>query len=353
MQTLRYCIVLIASPSPLTSRTALPPPPIPGSPTTPNAAMASLVILSCNHGLPATDTEAAEVHALHPGSQLLVDPSAEQAAAAVGPHDCVHFCGHSDPRLGQDRVLVWCKNGGLEAVAAATLVEMLRGKRLVVLNGCCSDELGGALLRAGVQHVVCWETKLFDPAGALFGVGFWRVMVGHETDGEAEFRAAVRTAFEAGRTAVLSATRPQPSALDVGDGRRRAASVPTYALVDPSAGASTSQGEIAAGVPLLLLCPPSDVRYSGAARPLPALGRTRSALCGSRSWTLPAPPWQLRRRPRSAAPPDSVRRPSPPGAPTTHACGVALPTPSSGWRSAKSGQRSRCFAASRRGSAKS
>ena len=81
MQTLRYCIVLIASPSPLTSRTALPPPPIPGSPTTPNAAMASLVILSCNHGLPATDTEAAAVHALHPGSQLLVDPSAEQAAA--------------------------------------------------------------------------------------------------------------------------------------------------------------------------------------------------------------------------------------------------------------------------------
>ena len=215
----------------------------------------SLVILSCNHGLPATDTEAAAMYALLPDSQLLVDPSAEQAAAAVGPHDCVHFCGHSDPRLGQDRVLVWCKNGGLEAVAAATLIEMLRGKRLVVLNGCCSDELGGALLRAGVQHVVCWETKLFDPAGALFGVGFWRVMVGHETDGEAEFRAAVRTAFEAGRTAVLSATRPQPSALDVGDGRRRAASVPTYALVDPSAGASTSQGEIAAGVPLLLLCP--------------------------------------------------------------------------------------------------
>ena len=173
------------------------------------------LIISCNHGLPATDTEASAVHTLHPGSQLLVDPSAEQAAVAVVPHKWVHFCGHADPRLGQDRVLVWCKNGGLEAVTAATLVDMFRNKRLIVLNGCCYDELGVALLREGVRHVVCWETRLHDEAGALFGQAFWRAMVGHESNEEAELRAAVRSAFTAARTAVLSETELRPNALDV------------------------------------------------------------------------------------------------------------------------------------------
>ena len=217
----------------------------------------TLLILSCNHRLPASETEAAAVHALHPSSQRLIDPSAEQAAAAVGAHDWVHFCGHADPRLGTDRVLVWCKDGELDAVAASTLVNMLRGKRLVVLNGCCSDELGCKLIQAGgVQHVVCWETKLKDVAGPPFAEGFWRAMVGHESDDDATFRAAVRAAFEAGRTALLSVTKPQASALDVGQGEYRAANVPKFALVDPSHGARTPRGEIAAGVPLLLLCPP-------------------------------------------------------------------------------------------------
>ena len=217
----------------------------------------TLLILSCNHRLPASETEAAAVHALHPSSQRLIDPSAEQAAAAVGAHDWVHFCGHADPRLGTDRVLVWCKDGELDAVAASTLVNMLRGKRLVVLNGCCSDELGCKLIQAGgVQHVVCWETKLKDVAGPPFAEGFWRAMVGHESDDDATFRAAVRAAFEAGRTGLLSVTKPQASALDVGQGEYRAANVPKFALVDPSHGARTPRGEIAAGVPLLLLCPP-------------------------------------------------------------------------------------------------
>ena len=217
---------------------------------------ATLLILSCNHRLPAADTEAAAVHALHPSSRRLIDPSAEQVAAAVGSHDWVHFCGHADPRLDTDRVLVWCKDGELDAVAASTLVNMLRGKRLVVLNGCCSDELGCKLIQAGgVQHVVCWETKLKDDAGPPFAEGFWRAMVGHESDDDATFRAAVRAAFEAGRTALLSVTKPQESALDVGHGEYRAANVPKYALVDPSHGARTPRGEVAAGVPLLLLCP--------------------------------------------------------------------------------------------------
>ena len=217
----------------------------------------TLLILSCNHRLPAADTEAAAVHALHPSSQRLIDPSAEQAAAAVGAHDWVHFCGHADPRLGTDRVLVWCKGVELDAVAASTLVNMLRGKRLVVLNGCCSDELGCKLIQAGgVQLVVCWKTKLKDDAGLPFAEGFWRAMVGHESDDDATFRAAVRAAFEAGRTALLSVTKPQASALDVGQREYRAANVPKFALADPSHGARTPRGEIAAGVPLLLLCPP-------------------------------------------------------------------------------------------------
>ena len=213
----------------------------------------TLLVLSCNHGLATVATEATTINALHPG-QLLLDPSAAQAAAAVAHHSRVHFCGHADPRLGSDRVLVWCKDGGLEAVTVPTLVGMLGGKSLVVLNGCCSDELGGALLRAGVQNVICWETKLEDRAGSLFGEGFWRAMVGHDTDDEDQLREAVRAAFEAAKHAVLSVTRPQASALDVGGRQRLAASVPKYAFIDPSGG-RTFHGELAAGVPLLLLCP--------------------------------------------------------------------------------------------------
>ena len=211
---------------------------------TPCITRMTLLVLSCNHGLPATGNEAAAVHTLHQGSTLLIDPSAEQAAAAVSPHEWVHFCGHADPWLGADRVLVWCKNGGLEAVSTSTLVGMMRGKRLVVLNGCCSDELGCKLIQAGgVQHVVCWETKLCDPVGPPFAEGFWRAMSGHESDDYARFRTAVRLAFEAGKTAVLSVTQPRPSVLDVGSSEKRLhASVPMYALVDPSTGAHTPQG---------------------------------------------------------------------------------------------------------------
>ena len=217
----------------------------------------TLLILSCNHGVPATATEAASVHGLHPSSVLLLDPSAARAAAAVTPHSWVHFCGHADPRLGPDRVLVWCKSGKLDVVTTSTLVGMLGGKSLVVLNGCCSDELGCALLRAGVRHVVCWETKLEDGAGAVFGEAFWRAMVGHEADDEVQLYEAVGAAFEAAKSAVLAETRPQASALDIGGGRRRAATVPKYALVDPRSHPRgvTPSGEIAAGVPLLLRCP--------------------------------------------------------------------------------------------------
>ena len=98
--------------------------------------------------------------------------------------------GHADPRLGTDRTLVWHKAGRLEAVDTATLIGMLRGFELVVLNGCKSRELGEALAKAGVSNVVCVATLVHDEAARRFAVGFWRCVVARATSS-----ATLRYAF--------------------------------------------------------------------------------------------------------------------------------------------------------------
>ena len=157
------------------------------------------LVLGCRPTLPNVEAEVNAVVAAAPGAELLLDPSAEQAASRAPDYDACHFAGHADPKLGQDRVLVWCHANGFAAVDASTLVSMLCKMELVVLNGCKSVELGLKLRDAGVPCVVVWTTLLYDPAAKLFAVRFWEVLEKRNPDDE--LRVAVRKAFDAGKVA--------------------------------------------------------------------------------------------------------------------------------------------------------
>ena len=110
----------------------------------------STLILGCRPTLPNVEAEVTAIAATAPGAELLLDPTADQAGQRAPHHTWCHFAGHADPKLGPDRVLVLCHNGGFAAVEASTLVAMLRTMKLVVLNGCISKELGLKLREARV-----------------------------------------------------------------------------------------------------------------------------------------------------------------------------------------------------------
>ena len=273
----------------------------------------STLILGCRPTLPNVEAEVKAIAATAPGAELFLDPTAAQAGQRAPHHTWCHFAGHADPKLGPDRVLVLCHNGGFSAVDASTLVDMLRTMKLVVLNGCKSEELGLKLREAGVPNVVVWKTTLYDPAAMLFAVRFWEVIAARSPNDHHSLRTAVRAAFEAAKVAVQTAVRPG-GAIDVGGGRRRAAAVPAYELHDPQDAATVEQqgpnrgkllpaagaekaGRNAAGVPLLLQqpatvhgVPPRPDHYE----PRPDVeGSVRKALLGAPQDTLAITPTGL------------------------------------------------------------
>ena len=230
--------------------------------------MATTLVLGCRPTLANVEGEVTAVTDAAPNAELLLDPNPALVAAKAPNHTWCHFAGHADPKLGPARVLVLCDASGFAAVDVSTLVAMFRLMKLVVLNGCKSVELGIKLRQAGVPNVVAWTTTLFDAAAKLFAVKFWQMMVGHADDDEDALRKAVRKAFESAKLAVQTAVKPG-GAIDVGNGRMRAASVPKYELHDPEDAATVVQtgpgrgtllpaagaekaGRNAAGVPVCL-----------------------------------------------------------------------------------------------------
>jgi hypothetical protein len=274
--------------------------------------MSRLLILGCRPTLANVEAEVTAIAATAPGAELLLDPTAALAGQRTPHHSWCHFAGHADPKLGPDRVLVMCHDGGFGAVDASTLVDMLRTMKLVVLNGCKSEELGLKLREAGVPNVVVWKTLLYDPAAKLFAVRFWEIMTARSPNDNDSLRTAVRAAFEAAKLAVQTAVRPG-GALDVGGGKTRAAAVPAYELHDPEDAATVEQkgpnrvllptagaekaGRNAAGVPLLLQqpatvhgVPPRPDHYE----PRPDVeGSVRKALLGAPQATLAIAPTGL------------------------------------------------------------
>ena len=115
----------------------------------------STLVLGCRPSLQCVEEEVGAIANAAPNPELLIDPSPELVNEKAPRHDWCHFAGHADPKLGPDRVLVLCDAGGFAAVEASTLVDMLRSKKLVVLNGCKSVELGIKLRQAGVPPWAC------------------------------------------------------------------------------------------------------------------------------------------------------------------------------------------------------
>jgi CHAT domain-containing protein len=135
------------------------------------------------------------------------------------------FCGHGDVQLQGECTLGFTNGQGVFEVADADDIAKLFGTEsraappeLVHLSGCCTLELGKALIREGVKYVVCWKTKVCDKAAAIFSNAFYR-----------ELRAgnAYPGAFSVASLVLKGA--PTPGALGTG----HAAYVPKYALVDP------------------------------------------------------------------------------------------------------------------------
>jgi hypothetical protein len=214
-----------------------------------NTTVASdLVIWACNPSLaplPQIDDEAAAVSqhfpaAIHRGG----DAEALRRKLLETPTRMFLFIGHADASIeGGARTLAFTTASGGNLIVAPNselasmfgLSSTTSGGSLefVFLNGCCSEELGREIQRAGVLNVVCWRTRTEDRAACLFSVSFFHALkLGH----------SYRRAFEEGKRSVMYAT--QPGQLD-GDLPSR---VPKYELRDPA-----SAGEQwAAGVPLLL-----------------------------------------------------------------------------------------------------
>ena len=92
------------------------------------------------------------------------------------------FIGHGDLALSSQRTLGFTTaDGGLCAVDPQTLSRLL-GEcappsggmlELVMLQGCCTLDLGRACLAAGVPYVVCWSSLTEDGACALFSAAFF------------------------------------------------------------------------------------------------------------------------------------------------------------------------------------
>ena len=139
--------------------------------------------------LPKATDEATRIQTLT-GGTLLAEPSAEALPAALPGVERVHFAGHADAELFGSYTLAWVKNGCMELVDAESLVLLMGGARLVVLNGCKSEALGRALMSAGVEDVVCWSRVTYDPAASPFALKLWERIVAGD-DARAAFDAAV------------------------------------------------------------------------------------------------------------------------------------------------------------------
>ena len=99
------------------------------------------------------------------------------------------FSGHADAPSGGggQRTLGFTGPGGvLEKIDPPQLLADLLGSYapgsggsldLVFLNGCCSLDLGKAVHAAGVQTVICWQTKAQDEPAKILAVEFFRHVV--------------------------------------------------------------------------------------------------------------------------------------------------------------------------------
>jgi hypothetical protein len=147
------------------------------------------------------------------------------------------FCGHGDLQYLGQCTLGFTGPWGVFSVMEPEHIAQLLSKRslprppeLVHLSGCCTLELGKACVKAGVEVVVCWETKTLDCAAAAFSSVFYR---------EVRSGATYERAFN---TAVLEMQGGDQARVGGKVASGHAAYLPKYALVDPDDDELVSRG---------------------------------------------------------------------------------------------------------------
>lgn len=173
------------------------------------------------------------------------------------------FSGHGDAELsGKQQTLAFTgAAGGLDTVRPEHLAELLghhspkHGGTLdvVFLNGCCTEQIGRSVHRAGVTYVVAWRTRAETKAAHLLASTFFGAL--------ASGRGHVQ-AFEDAKSAVKLATRPGKTEAGM------PSAVPAYELRDPlepvkQADASFTPPPMAAGVPVLFCAEYDNAERSG------------------------------------------------------------------------------------------
>ena len=187
--------------------------------------------------LPDLEQEIADYEAMH----ALYDVTVARQVTARGFVDAVHrlrphivaLLGHGDVALNQCHTPAFIADGAGDTLVVATpgdLAEALGAcstdagghLRVLLLNGCCTmDPLGKAAQHAGVEHVFCWNSRVYSTAARFFGPALLRA-IGDVPLGDIEL---VQGALTRARVAFLEQTSVQGQT-DAGISAR----VPLYAL---------------------------------------------------------------------------------------------------------------------------
>ena len=138
--------------------------------------------------------------------------------------------------------------------------------RLVILNGCKSNQLAKALYEnAGVECVVAWETCVNDEAGKIFGealaLGLKQAWTEAPHDSGVTSQA-LHNVFDKAKKAVTGPI--ESSVLPLPDGTRAPTRIQKFKLVDPEDKETCSQlprGFKPAGIPALYLFVPGDYPF--------------------------------------------------------------------------------------------
>ena len=210
-------------------------------------------VSACSNGLFAVEHEAREIlNALgYQRCTLAPHQHVNRLSADLAGCTVWIFCGHLTDNNTGSKTLAFVDEAGRPAVIdPSKIASIVRAHvdtlRCVLLNGCDSLELGRQLIQAGVQHVICWRTRVHDEAAKHFSLGFARALANGAT---------YAAAYYAGCTAVTA--RVERSGQHMGQQR--------FELADPdrsnrkngrlSPVPPASRGPLAAGCPKLLTSP--------------------------------------------------------------------------------------------------
>jgi tetratricopeptide (TPR) repeat protein len=142
-------------------------------------------------------------------SNASIPKLAESLQRYQGELTLFHYGGHA----GRDRLLL--REGAANAAGIAQLLGRCSQLRLVMLNGCSTQEQVQALLQAAVPVVIATSAPVGDRAAAQFAIAFYQAMAeGRKTIGEAFEDGIAAAQTQHGATLRVERTRGIALGLD-------------------------------------------------------------------------------------------------------------------------------------------